>query len=66
MARSRRTEYGEFPSAGDTSYAGVAKIAPSRFLVTWYSSSLAGDPSWLTGFASRTDIWRATIDMARL
>lgn len=59
-------EYGEFPSAGDTSYAGVVQTAPARFLVTWYSSPLAGDPGWLTGFASRTDIWDATIDLARL
>jgi hypothetical protein len=58
-------EYGEFPSAGDTSYAGVVQTGPSRFLVTWYSSPLAGDPSWVIGFGSRTDVWVATIDLAR-
>ncbi len=62
----RAHEYGEFPSAGDTSYAGAVRITPTRFLVTWYSSPLAGDPGWLTGFVSRTDIWQATVDLARL
>ena len=59
-------EWGELPSAGDTSYAGVAPLGGSRFLVTWYSSPLAGDPSWVEGFAGPTDIWKATLDLARL
>lgn len=59
-------ERGVLPSAGDTSYAGVVPIGGSRFLVTWYSSPLAGDPSWLVGFSSQTDIWQATLDLARL
>jgi hypothetical protein len=59
-------EHGVLPSAGDTSYAGVARVGRSRFVVTWYSSPPAEDPSWLIGFASRTDIWKATIDLARL
>jgi hypothetical protein len=62
----RITERGVFPSAGDTSYAGVTHIGGSHFLVTWYSSPPAGDPGWLVGFGSRTDIWKATIDLARL
>jgi hypothetical protein len=59
-------ERGVLPSAGDTSYAGVARIRGSRFLTTWYSSPPAEDPSWIVGFASRTDIWKATLDLARL
>jgi hypothetical protein len=59
-------EHGVLPSAGDTSYAGVARIRGSRFLVTWYSSPPAEDPSWIVGFAGRTDIWKATLDLARL
>jgi hypothetical protein len=59
-------ERGVFPSAGDTSYAGVARVHGSRFLVTWYSSPLAEDPSWIVGFAFRTDIWKATIDLSRI
>jgi hypothetical protein len=59
-------EWGELPSAGDTSYAGVAPIGGSRFLLTWYSSPLAGDPGWIEGFAGQTDIWQATLDLAKL
>jgi hypothetical protein len=59
-------DWGEFPSAGDTSYAGVARLSCSRFLVSWYSSPLKGDPSWLVGFAGPTNIWKATIDLSRL
>jgi hypothetical protein len=62
----RIVEHGTFPSAGDTSYAGVALTGRSRFLVTWYSSPPRGDPSWLVGFTGRTDIWKATIDLGRL
>jgi hypothetical protein len=59
-------ERGELPSAGDTSYAGVARIAGPRHLVTWYSSPPAEDPSWFDGFLGRTDVWKATLDLARL
>ncbi len=58
-------EWGEFPSAGDTSYAGVVPLGGARFLVSWYSSPLAGDPSWIVGFAGPTNIWEATIDLSR-
>ena len=37
-------EQGEFPSAGDTSYAGVAPIDDHRFLVTYYSGNLGPRP----------------------
>jgi hypothetical protein len=59
-------EWGELPSAGDTSYAGVARLGRARFLATWYSSPVAEDPSWLVGFAGPTDIWQATLDLSRL
>jgi hypothetical protein len=62
----RITDHGSLPSAGDTSYAGVARIRGSRFLVTWYSSPPRLDQSWIVGFGGRTDIWKATIDLARL
>ena len=58
----RITEHGELPSAGDTSYAGVARVGGSRWLTTWYSSPVAEDPSWIVGFAGPTDIWRAVVD----
>jgi hypothetical protein len=59
-------EWGEFPSAGDTSYAGIARIEGPRFLSTWYSSPPADDPSWLEGFGGQTDIWQGKLDLSRL
>jgi hypothetical protein len=59
-------ERGEFPSAGDTSYAGVVRLRGPRFLVTWYSSPPRQDQSWPEGFGGRTDIWKATIDLSRV
>jgi hypothetical protein len=57
---------GEFPSAGDTSYAGVAALGHGRFLVSYYSSPLQGDPSWLAGFHGPTNIWIAKINLSHL
>jgi hypothetical protein len=62
----RAVEHGELPSAGDTSYAGIARIGRTRFLATWYSSPPKQDPSWFVGFNGRTDIWKATLDLAKL
>lgn len=59
-------EHGEFPSAGDTSYAGVAPIDDNRFVVTYYSSNLHEDPPWSLGMLGPTDIWQATIDLGKL
>jgi len=59
-------EWGEFPSAGDTAYAGVAPLGGSRFVVTWYSGELARDDPWGVGILRPTDIWKATIDLAKL
>jgi hypothetical protein len=59
-------EHGVLPSAGDTSYAGIARTGRSRFLATWYSSPPAQDPSWIEGFGGRTDIWKATLDLSKL
>jgi hypothetical protein len=59
-------EWGELPSAGDTAYAGAAAIDPTRFAVTWYSTDLAYDESWVLAIFDASDIWTATIDLARL
>ncbi len=59
-------EWGELPSAGDTSYAGVVRLGGPRFLTTWYSSPPEQDPSWVEGFGGRTDIWKAKLDLSRL
>ena len=60
------TERGELPSAGDTAYAGVAPIDRDRVLVTWYSSPIAADDSWIVGVLGPTDIWQATLDLSQL
>jgi hypothetical protein len=57
-------ERGEFPSAGDTSYAGVAPISGDRFLVTYYSSNVIDDEPWARAMFGPTDIWQATIDVS--
>lgn len=59
-------ERGELPSAGDTSYAGVAPIDRHRFLLTWYSSRIAADQPWIIGILGPTDIWQATLDLSHL
>jgi len=58
--------HAQFPSAGDTSYAGVAPLGGSRFLVSYYSSNLVADENWATAMGGPTDIWQATIDLASL
>jgi hypothetical protein len=60
------SERGELPSAGDTAYAGVAKIDRDRFLVTWYSSVIAADKPWIVAAFGATDIWQATLDLSQL
>jgi hypothetical protein len=57
---------GDFPSAGDTSYAGVAPLDGGQALVTWYSSDVTADPTWTAGMSGPTDIWRGTIDFAQV
>ena len=37
-------EWGELPSAGDTSYAGVVQLDATHVLLSWYSGDLAAGP----------------------
>lgn len=60
------TEWGELPSAGDTSYAGVAMLDANRARVSWYSGDLDKDETWATGIFDLTDIWIGTIDLSRV
>jgi hypothetical protein len=60
------TKWGDFPSAGDTSYAGVATIDADHALVSWYSGNLAKDESWATAMFDITDIWQGTIDFTKI
>jgi hypothetical protein len=59
-------EWGELPSAGDTSYAGAADLDADRTLVTWYSGDLERDEGWALGMFNLTDIWQGTIDFTKL
>jgi hypothetical protein len=65
----RFVDHGHFPSAGDTSYAGVVPLGAddtSRFLVSYYSSNIPEDPAWASAMFEATDIWTARIDLANL
>ncbi len=59
-------EWGELPSAGDTSYAGIAPLPDGRFVATWYSGELAADDAWIFGMYAATDIRQATLDLGKL
>ena len=59
-------EWGELPSAGDTSYAGAAPLPDGRVRLTWYSGDVAGDDTWLPGMYAATDIWQAVLDPSKL
>ncbi len=59
-------EWGEIPSAGDTSYAGYAMLDGNRARVSWYSGDLDKDETWATGIFDLTDIWIGTIDLSRV
>lgn len=59
-------DHGDFPSAGDTAYAGVADVDADHVAVTWYSSDLAADQSWALAIFNATDIRAATIDFTRI
>ena len=59
-------EWGELPSAGDTSYAGIAMEDPTHAVISWYSGDIQADRPWLLGMLDPTNIWLGTIDFSRL
>ena len=59
-------EWGELPSAGDTSYAGIAMTDSTHAVVSWYSGDLEADRPWVLGMFDLTSIWLGTIDFSRL
>jgi hypothetical protein len=59
-------EWGELPSAGDTSYAGIATIDADHSLLSWYSGNLAKDEGWALAMFDITDIWQGTLDFTKL
>jgi hypothetical protein len=54
-------EWFEFPSAGDTSYAGTVELKDGNVLVSWYSSDVPTDPPWIVGLISASNIWLGRI-----
>jgi hypothetical protein len=59
-------EWGQLPSAGDTSYAGVVPIDDTHVLLSWYSGDLQADPPWVLGMFDLTSIWLGPVDMSTL
>jgi hypothetical protein len=59
-------EWGELPSAGDTSYAGVVMTDDTHALVSWYSGDLQADRPWVLAMFDLTSIWLGTIDLSTL
>ena len=59
-------DHGDFPSAGDTAYAGVADVDADHVAVTWYSSDIVADEPWVLAMFRATDIRAATIDFTRV
>jgi hypothetical protein len=55
-------DWGELPSASDTAYAGAAKLADGRWLLSWYSGDVAKDQPWTAGMLGATDVWTTTFD----
>jgi hypothetical protein len=60
------SELGDFPSGGDTAYAGVADLDASHTLVVWYSSDISDDRPWLLAILLAADIWQGTIDWTQV
>ncbi len=59
-------DLGDLPSAGDTSYAGVALRSDGKALVTWYSGRLQKDSIWLLGMIDVTNVWQGVIDVSKI
>ena len=59
-------EWGEIPSAGDTSYAGAVQLDDTHVLLSWYSGDLQADPPWVLGMFDLTSIWLGSVDMTQL
>jgi hypothetical protein len=59
-------EWGIFPSAGDTAYAGGVPLDANRWLISWYSSNIPQDEPWVQGIVDASDIWLGTVDFSKL
>jgi hypothetical protein len=61
----RLTRLTDLPSAGDTSYAGIA-IRGDEMYVSYYTSSIKRDPVWVQGMFSPSDIRMARVSLPAL
>jgi hypothetical protein len=61
----RLTRLTDLPSAGDTSYAGIA-IRDDEMYVSYYTSSIKRDPVWVQGMFSPSDIRMARVSLPAL
>ncbi len=59
-------DWGEFPSAGDTSYAGIAMRSDGTALVSWYAGRLDKDEPWALGMFGVTNIWHGFVDFSKV
>ena len=59
------THLSDFPSAGDTSYAGVAIVGEQLF-TSYYTSEVSRDWPWIVGMLRRSDIRMARLDVRKL
>ena len=55
----------DLPSQGDTSYAGVVKNGTDLY-VSYYTSDIRFDYSWLLGMVSDSDIYMAKVNLTTL
>jgi hypothetical protein len=55
----------DLPSAGDTSYAGVA-LSGGALFADYYTSRIERDPPWLLGMLLRSDVRMARVPLAAL
>lgn len=56
--------WGDLPSAGDTSYAGVAFTDSTHARVVWYAGDIVADLDWYVSMIGPTNIWLGTIDFS--
>jgi hypothetical protein len=56
--------WGDLPSAGDTSYAGVAFTDATHARVVWYAGDIPSDQAWYLSMFEPTNIWLGTIDFS--
>jgi len=65
VGRDRLVRISDLPSAGDTSYPGVV-MKDGDLFVSYYTSTIRRDYSWLLGLVLKSDIQMARIGLEKL